>query len=334
MRKASLVQTAIWESDFTALSVPGMLVYLMLITQPTVMTTGMLAIAEKRWRRYCHDELDQGLAELEERRFVWIDWDHEELVVRSWVKHNVVGNSKMIKAARDQLGAITSTKLRGLLVAEYPGVFTPNGDTPSYALSDTPSDRASDTPSLDTPSHALSGSTWSEERGPRPEEPAVSKAQNRRARETGSSQPPHGRDDKRREPPTLPPQLAKLLDTKLVNELKPGQVELVTTAWNTDSHEIRHSIASIEAADNPAAMLVTVAKRVSPTLDDPANTVAGKNSRHAAAIATCRRLYQNAIADGDTPDRAREWLENEYRHDPSIVTEALTTTASSDDVPL
>lgn len=174
MRKASLVQTAIWETDFTTLSGQAKLVYLMLITQPTIMTTGMLAMSERRWRRYAGDDLEASLDELSLRRFVWVDDDQEELVVRSWVKHNVVGNSKMVKAARDQFRAITSARLRGLLVAEYPDVFDGLADPPPIPDT-TNQDRASDTASekgypighSDRASIGDTVSTWSEERGTR-----------------------------------------------------------------------------------------------------------------------------------------------------------------------
>lgn len=50
---------------------------------------------------------------------------------------------------------------------------------------------------------------------------------------------------------------------------------------------------------------------------------AERTSRRAGAIAACRRLNQQYLDDGTTPETAHEWLLNEYRHDPSIVTEAL-----------
>lgn len=40
-------------------------------------------------------------------------------------------------------------------------------------------------------------------------------------------------------------------------------------------------------------------------------------------VATCRRLYNQAAKDGDPDDVIREWLEREYRHDPSIVLDAV-----------
>ncbi len=48
-----------------------------------------------------------------------------------------------------------------------------------------------------------------------------------------------------------------------------------------------------------------------------------KNSKHAATLAACRRLAHQYAEAGEPPERIREWLTNEYRHDPSIVTEAL-----------
>lgn len=53
-----------------------------------------------------------------------------------------------------------------------------------------------------------------------------------------------------------------------------------------------------------------------------------KNGAHTkrhkpGVIAACRRLYNDAIAEGEPTDHIREVLEREYRHDTSIVHEAV-----------
>jgi hypothetical protein len=151
----------------------------------------------------------------------------------------------------------------------------------------------------------------------------------------------HGSNGSGGTPPQLPPQLERILDPAIVRELKPGQVDLVTAAWDA-STELRKSIAEIEAADNPTAMLVSIAHRIVPTHNPKAATAAA-TSRRAAALAACRRLNQQYLDAGESPDRAREFLEQDYHHDPAIVTEALgppvapspaTATTSEGDIPL
>lgn len=52
--------------------------------------------------------------------------------------------------------------------------------------------------------------------------------------------------------------------------------------------------------------------------------LAERNSKRAAAIAACRRTYNGYLDAGEKPDTAREWMLNEYRHDPTIVQEAIS----------
>ncbi len=59
--------------------------------------------------------------------------------------------------------------------------------------------------------------------------------------------------------------------------------------------------------------------RETPVVEDRAT----RNSKHAATLAACRRLAHQYAEAGEPPERIREWLTNEYRHDPTIVTEAL-----------
>jgi hypothetical protein len=50
---------------------------------------------------------------------------------------------------------------------------------------------------------------------------------------------------------------------------------------------------------------------------------AAANENRTKAVATCRRLYNDCVAEGDQQDAIREHLEREYRHDPSIVLDAV-----------
>ncbi len=48
-----------------------------------------------------------------------------------------------------------------------------------------------------------------------------------------------------------------------------------------------------------------------------------RRQKRQGAVHKAAFLYHQALDEGDTPERARDWLLNEYRHDPSIVTEAI-----------
>lgn len=127
MRKANLIQTAIWkDGDFLGLSADEKFVYLTLLTQSDVATTGRLPVTARRWAKMTSlkpGKVDLALERLDASDFVWVDSDGEEAVIRSWVKHNVIGNSKMEKAAVDQFPAVISPRLRVLLADEYPTLF-------------------------------------------------------------------------------------------------------------------------------------------------------------------------------------------------------------------
>jgi hypothetical protein len=50
---------------------------------------------------------------------------------------------------------------------------------------------------------------------------------------------------------------------------------------------------------------------------------AERASKRAAARAACKRTYDGYLDAGEKPETALEWMLNEYRHDPSIVDEAI-----------
>jgi hypothetical protein len=52
-----------------------------------------------------------------------------------------------------------------------------------------------------------------------------------------------------------------------------------------------------------------------------------KRGKRAKAVVACRRVWEQGVAEGENRDALRESLEREYRHDPSIVTEAIAVPA-------
>jgi hypothetical protein len=140
MRKANLIQTAIWdEPAFHALNSDAKLVYLLLLTQAKVTAVGSLDIAPKRWADatgLTPARLTKALTELEQDEFIWTDPAKEELIIRSWVKHNVLGSPKMMQASVTHFTVLSSLKLQYRLQVAYPSLF----GTPSDALHDTLSD--------------------------------------------------------------------------------------------------------------------------------------------------------------------------------------------------
>lgn len=118
------IAVAIWrDPDFTALSINAQRTYMLLITQHDISSVGTLAITLRRWSRMASDStqecLSDGLAELEEARFIVIDWDGEEVLVRTFVKwdggHT---NPKRISSILAAAAAVTSPIIGPVMSSE------------------------------------------------------------------------------------------------------------------------------------------------------------------------------------------------------------------------
>jgi len=118
------VVTSIWkDEDFRALTESSQRVYLMLITQADITSVGTLSMTLRRWAGYASDgstkALEAALAELEEARYVVIDWEREELLVRSFVKWDGgYTNNLRLKAIQSSALTVSSPMLQGVLAAE------------------------------------------------------------------------------------------------------------------------------------------------------------------------------------------------------------------------
>lgn len=148
MRKANLIQTAIWlDRDFLALGVDAKLLYLLLLTQPDVTHVGIVTTAPARWTRQLgmtQRRLQAALRELVDTRFIVVDEATDEVLIRSWVKHNLAG-SKLEQAGKTHFTLVASSLLRWVLQSEHSELFgDPPPNTPSHTLSDTPSIKRGD----------------------------------------------------------------------------------------------------------------------------------------------------------------------------------------------
>lgn len=119
-----MLRTSIWQDgDYRALTTEAMLAYQMLLQQPEVTACGVLAFTPPKWTRMLRVDSALFIAELEEHRFVVVDPDTSELLIRSWVKHNVEGNDNFTAAAVRTFEMIESPALRIRLQEWYPAIF-------------------------------------------------------------------------------------------------------------------------------------------------------------------------------------------------------------------
>lgn len=132
-RNYANVFTAIWtrDGDFVRRSALAQRLYLLLVTQPEISAVGMLPLRVRRWSALAPDMSESALIlslkELEEHRFVFVDEDTEELLVRSFTRHDGgYGNPRRLPSIRDAADEIESPKLLRILAGEFDRLDLPD----------------------------------------------------------------------------------------------------------------------------------------------------------------------------------------------------------------
>lgn len=116
--------SAIWDDDdFTALDPDQQRLYMFLLSQSNLNHAGLLPLTLKRWARKAKDltaeALEKTLAELDAARFIVVDDDTEEVLVRSYVRNDGVWKQpKVMGAMVSGAMEISSRRLRRALLAE------------------------------------------------------------------------------------------------------------------------------------------------------------------------------------------------------------------------
>ncbi|WP_438489510.1 hypothetical protein [Streptomyces sp. S186] len=118
------ILTSIWEDeDFLNLDERDQRMYLFLISQPNLNHAGLLDLTLRRWSRKARGltvaELEKRITALDEARFVVVDDDTEELLIRSFVRNDGVWRMPKVMGAMVS-GAleISSKRLQRALLAE------------------------------------------------------------------------------------------------------------------------------------------------------------------------------------------------------------------------
>ncbi|WP_275558573.1 hypothetical protein [Streptomyces sp. 5-6(2022)] len=118
------ILTSIWEDpDFLALDEREQRLYLFLISQPNLNHAGLLDLTLRRWSRKARGltvaELEKRITALDEARFIAVDDDTEELLIRSFVRNDGVWRMPKVMGAMVS-GAleISSKRLQRALLAE------------------------------------------------------------------------------------------------------------------------------------------------------------------------------------------------------------------------
>lgn len=124
-RNYANISTAIWrDEDFRALSVGAQHAYFLLATQPDISAAGVLPMTLGRWSSRASnsniDTLEEALDELVQHRFIFLDRDTEELLVRSFVKWDGgYSNPKRQRVIERAGQEVESDALRRAIAVEF-----------------------------------------------------------------------------------------------------------------------------------------------------------------------------------------------------------------------
>jgi hypothetical protein len=159
-RTEARISVEIWnDADFRALSRDAQRMFMFLISQADVHHTGLIALRIRRWSQSAADMTVLGvegdLKELEAARFVVIDWDAEELLIRSFIRRDkVYRQPQVLSVAAEQLTLVTSLVARVALRVELVRIADLEMHANSAALIAKMIDDLADAvepPKLDTP---------------------------------------------------------------------------------------------------------------------------------------------------------------------------------------
>ena len=114
---------SIWDDeDFRAVPVPGRLMYAFLVSQPDLDHAGVIPLRERRWS---HDlalpvsDITECIKGLSASRFVVVDEDTEELLVRSLIRRDEIWKQpNVFKSAASSAVAVKSAAIKNALLGE------------------------------------------------------------------------------------------------------------------------------------------------------------------------------------------------------------------------
>jgi hypothetical protein len=135
-RNEARLMVSIWEDpDFLALSPGAQRMFMFLISQPDLAHDGVIALRERRWSKKAAgltvEVIGANLEELSTARFVLIDDDTEELLIRSFIRRDkVYRQPNVLRAAGDHLATVSSAAIRSSVAVELGRIQADAEDIP------------------------------------------------------------------------------------------------------------------------------------------------------------------------------------------------------------
>jgi hypothetical protein len=93
-RSHARISVAVWgDPDYATLTIRAQWLYAHLLAHPRLSLVGTIDLSERRWARLAADaapeDIEAALSELEAARMLLIDWDTEEVMVRTFTSHDL-----------------------------------------------------------------------------------------------------------------------------------------------------------------------------------------------------------------------------------------------------
>lgn len=122
-RNRAMILTSIWQDrDFVALKPATKLVYLALLSQPDVSHLGLMSVAYRRWAAALGGSVEwvEGcVAELAAARFVVLDAEHDQLLIRSYMRNDgVFRQPQVLQAAASAVPLVASPVIASAILEE------------------------------------------------------------------------------------------------------------------------------------------------------------------------------------------------------------------------
>lgn len=120
-RNFGRIFSSIWDDeDFQALSRTAQCQYVFLLSQSDLEHSGVIPLRERRWAKSCNeltsDRVTEDLKALEASRFIEVDEDTEELLVRSLIRRDEVWKQpNVFKSAAASVRAVKSPRIKAVL---------------------------------------------------------------------------------------------------------------------------------------------------------------------------------------------------------------------------
>lgn len=190
-RSHGKILCSIWQDpDFRTLSAASQRIYMVIVSQAKLNLAGLLDYFPERLARLARDtsihDIEAAMDELQDRQYVLIDPDTNELLVRSFTRNDPIqmANSKLRKGLWSAWQAIESTALAEAAVHEMPDDLFDHPEVPPRAAhirrsgrieppTDSPTDPPIATPRIDSP---IEGRTDSPPPPPPPPPPPATTA--------------------------------------------------------------------------------------------------------------------------------------------------------------